>query len=129
MYATSLEQDITLFFKLYLLRRQANYVDYMADARTLFLWFNAAQHRSCDISNTAFIICGHCFNKVGNIPGGSIAIQCSKCHGETTISYEIAKLSEITGMSWDYVIYFLCKAIEDIYRSNNTIAFQNILRK
>lgn len=120
------EQDLILFFKLYLLSRRSSYINYMAQAKTLIKWFDWKDYRTIEIRE-APIYCGSCFKEVGKIYGGNFTIHCSHCSGSHNIAYEIQQLARHTEMNWDYCIYLMCKAIEDIYKSNNVRVFQNLI--
>jgi len=120
------EQDLILFFKLYLLARKWCYVDYMANARLLATWFNWADAPLVIIDN-APIYCGSCFEEKGRTFGGTFSISCIHCSHDSNMAYEIQQICRITGINWNLCIYLMVSAIEDIYKCNNVKAFQNLL--
>lgn len=125
---TAAEQDLTLFFKLYLLARKQNYVNYMADTRVLARWFDFSQHKTIKYyDKETSIICANCFNILAKIYGGAITLQCNRCHGQSNMAYEIQQLHFITGLPWALCIYLLVRAVEDIYKCNNTDVMQKLL--
>jgi LSD1 subclass zinc finger protein len=120
-------QSIVLFFKLYLLRRHGNYVNYMRDARLLAEWFNFDRTLPLLSCIDASILCGSCFTILGYTRGGAITFSCSNCQTHSNLAYEISQLATITGLKWEICTYALIKAVQQLYESNNVAAFRGVM--
>lgn len=123
---TEIEQELVLFFKLYLLAHKNNYINYMENARVLAQWFDFSKAKAIEIGPCS-IYCGSCYNYLGETKGGAITMSCNVCQDGHNWAYEISKLAEITGLQWYLCIYLLCRAIEALYKENNVIVFQSVL--
>lgn len=123
---SAIEQELVLFFKLYLLARHDNYVNYMENAEKLASWFSFEVAINIILDN-APIYCGSCFEEKGSCFGGTFTISCKSCNNKTNMAYEIQQLAQITKTNWNTCIYLMCRAVEDIYKCNNVKAFQGPL--
>jgi len=123
---TEAEQDLILFFKLYLLARRNMYIDYMRNAKILMRWFNFNVAGQILIDQ-APVYCGHCFNEVGRTIGGGFSMSCSTCKQGNNMAYEIQQLSMHTGLNWYLCIYLMVRAVEEIYKCNNVHSFKSVI--
>ncbi len=124
---TELEQELVLFFKLYLLAHKANYINYMEQTIDLAKWFDFTQYKKIDITQRQPIFCGNCYNLLGNVRGGAITCSCDTCKTTHNMGYELNQLSIITGIDWYYCMYLLSAAVADIYKSNSVQPFRNLI--
>lgn len=120
-------EEYKLFFKLYLLARRDNYINYMQQTRELARWFDFKDWREVDTMAPCPTICGNCFNIYPSQMGGGILINCHKCFNETNLMYELNQLSDITHTNNRFCSYFLCLAVESIYESRDTKCFQYVV--
>lgn len=125
------EQEMVLFFKLYFLAHTQNYINYMEQAKKLAKWFDFSGWKNIDPYQENAIYCGSCFLKLATgVRRGAFAICCADCRVSSNMHYEASRLMDITGIKhWDTVIYLMIKAVEDIYRCNNSDAIYQIIRR
>lgn len=126
---SEIEQDLILFFKLYLLRRSKNYINYFADARILAKWFDFEMAHKIELA-IAPIYCNTCFSRTGECYGGTFTYSCGYCHGGgSNVAYELQELSRHCNISWELCIYLFVRAIEDIYKSGNANSFHRVIHR
>lgn len=119
------EQELILFFKLYILRHKLNYINYMEDTHILARWFDWTNAALIDHRQDAYIVCSSCLTNLGSCVGGTITFSCPHCQQPGNMAYEIQQICNITKINWYLCIYLFCKAVEDIYGCNNQLALQN----